>query len=123
MITTYAAAPLSAATLHERVDLDRRARQFVAMLAMNLLVVSPHDRARVLGGYPVEPEHDRGGAMAWCSANGIGEDLTWLRGWLVRWKVDNAAIRAEWWSEVSADEVRDALARESWAGVLQMVRR
>ena len=59
---------------------------------------------------------------AWCSANGIGEDLTWLRGWLVRWKVDNAAIRAEWWSEVSADEVRDALARESWAGVLQMVR-
>lgn len=68
MITTYAAAPLSAPTLHERVDLDRRARQFAAMLSMNLLVVSPHDRARVLSGYPVEPEHDRGGAMAWCLA-------------------------------------------------------
>ena len=68
MITTYAAAPLSAATLHERVELDRRARQFVAMLAQNLLVVSPHDRARIVEGYPVEPEHDRGEAMAWCLA-------------------------------------------------------
>lgn len=52
---------------------------------------------------------------AWCAANGIGEDLSWLRGWLVRWKVARV--------DVSADEVRDALARESWAGVLQMVRR
>lgn len=52
---------------------------------------------------------------AWCAANRIGEDVTWLRGWLVRWKVGRV--------EVSAAEVREALARESWAGVLQMVRR
>lgn len=59
---------------------------------------------------------------AWCAANGIGEDLSWLRGWLVRWKVDLAWVG--WWVDsLNADEVQDALARESWAGVLQMVRR
>ncbi len=51
---------------------------------------------------------------AWCAANGIGEDLSWLRGWLVRWKVERV--------EVGEAELVEALARESWAGVLQMVR-
>ena len=67
MITTYAAAPLNAPTLTERIALDRRARLFVAHLSW-VMVVSPHDRARVLHGHPVEPEQDREEAMAWCLA-------------------------------------------------------
>lgn len=52
---------------------------------------------------------------AWCAANGIGEDTSWLRGWLVRWGVERV--------EVGDDELTEALARESWAGVLGLVRR
>lgn len=67
MITTYAAAPLSAPTLADRIAHDQRARLFAAHLSW-MHVVSPHDRARVLEGYPIEPERDRAGAMAWCLA-------------------------------------------------------
>ncbi len=51
---------------------------------------------------------------AWCQANEIGEEIGWLRGWLVRWKVERV--------DVGEAELAAALARESWAGVLQMVR-
>lgn len=51
---------------------------------------------------------------AWCAANMIGEDPSWLRGWLVRWRVERV--------ELDEAAVVEALARESWAGVLQMVR-
>jgi len=56
---------------------------------------------------------------AWCAANEIGEEIGWLRGWLVRW---GAALPEGWLTEARVDEIRNALARESWAGVLQMVR-
>lgn len=68
MTRTYAAAPLSAPTFAERVEHDRRARLFAAHLSERYLVVSPHDRARVVEGYPFEPERDREGAMRWCLA-------------------------------------------------------
>ena len=55
----------------------------------------------------------------WCAANEIGEEIGWIRGWLVRWGV---TLPAEWWTAEREAEVRAALARESWAGVLQMVK-
>lgn len=56
---------------------------------------------------------------AWCAANGVASDTLGLMGFLRRWGADYDAFRQRW----AASETEDALARESWAGVLQMVRR
>lgn len=59
---------------------------------------------------------------AWCAANGIGEDVLGLLGFLRRWSKADGELLSRM-HDVRMDEVRDALTRESWAGVLQMVRR